>query len=192
MPAATSVGKAKLDLLYRDASASAVSLIRYSKESKSYIDFGSGFVLYDDSIKTVILTSAEVFDEDEEDIIVCFSNGETKQASVFVSDVSSIYTSLVVDSIGSSNPVVFSRTVARGELVFTVSRVLAEITRPGIYTGSVIHPRCVSVSTHSGKPVNKYDDLFALSCPVAGPCGELQRPATMEALEIQLMNKTSK
>jgi hypothetical protein len=59
-----------------------MSLIWYSKESKCYIDFGSGFVLYDDSIKTMILTGAEVFDEDEENIFVCFSNGKIKQASV--------------------------------------------------------------------------------------------------------------
>jgi hypothetical protein len=70
---ATSVGKTKLDVLCRDGSASVTSLIQYSKESKCYINFGSGFVLYDDTTKTVILTSAEVFDEGEENIFVCFS-----------------------------------------------------------------------------------------------------------------------
>jgi hypothetical protein len=59
-----------------------MSIIRYSKESKCYIDFGSGIVLYDDSIKTMILIGAELFDEDEENIFVCFSNGKIKQASV--------------------------------------------------------------------------------------------------------------
>jgi hypothetical protein len=38
-------------------------------------------------------------------VLVC--NGETKQGSVFMSDVSSIYTSLVVDTTGSSKPIVF-------------------------------------------------------------------------------------
>lgn len=37
----------------------------------------------------------------------------------------------------------------------------------------------MSVSTLSGKPVNKYDDLFALSCPMVGPYRELQCLVTM-------------
>jgi hypothetical protein len=125
--------------MYHDVSPYVVSLLRYSKYSVDYIDFGSGFVLYDNGSKMVILTSAEVFDEDEESIFVCFGDGTVRQASASVSDVRSVYTSLVVDSTASSKPVIFSDTaIGRGDFVFTVARVVPEICRPGMYTGTVM------------------------------------------------------
>lgn len=115
-----------------------VSLLRYSKDSAVCIDFGSGFVLYNNGSKSVILTSAEAFDEDER-IDICFHDGTVQEASVFVSDVRSVYTTLVVDSIASSKGVSFSATaVARGDFVYTVARVLPEIMRPGMYAGSIM------------------------------------------------------
>ncbi|KAL6655511.1 hypothetical protein ACP70R_006337 [Stipagrostis hirtigluma subsp. patula] len=184
MPAITSVDYARHGYLFDSVSKSVVSLHRYSKVSRSYIDFASGFVLHVHDTKAVILTSVEAFDEDDEMVLVRFEDGTVKTASVFVSNVSSIYTSLVVDDISSVKPVQFSdASIERGDMIYTYARVWPEILEDlGMYTGSVIHPNCISVDRYSGLRDTRYDNLFALSCPVAGPCPELKRESTIARL----------
>lgn len=92
-----------------------------------------------DKSRAVILTYAEVFDQDEESIKVCFHDGTIEMASVFVSNFNSIYTSLIVHTTMAIKPVTFNEAaVGRGDLVFTLARVLTESKNPGMYTGSVM------------------------------------------------------
>uniref|UniRef100_A0A0A9U6G4 Uncharacterized protein n=1 Tax=Arundo donax TaxID=35708 RepID=A0A0A9U6G4_ARUDO len=183
MPAVTDIERAKIGLLRASVSPSVATLFRYHKSTRKYVDFGIGCVVYADSTKTVIVTNFLAYDEEKEAVGVYMGNGICRMATEFVTNGNSSLTSLLVKNAPNFKAVTFSETpVERGQLIFTLGRAWEEIKTPGLYTGSVILPRCTSVNNRTKNHVSKYDNYFAVSCPVSGPIPVLGIPANLERI----------
>ncbi|XP_037437914.1 uncharacterized protein LOC119305517 [Triticum dicoccoides] len=175
MPAICSIKPKKLQRLNSLVLPSIVTILRFSRATKEKVGFGLGFVLHVWNKKAVVIVNVALI-QDDEYVRVLFGNGSVSDVEVFVDNVNSIYTSfLVEDNHGYCKPVkISSSEIGRGQVIFTIA-VAWEKMKTGMYTGSVIHPRCISVKKLSKEPVNDYQNFFAFSCPLGGPVGLLER-----------------
>ncbi|XP_047076408.1 uncharacterized protein LOC124686522 [Lolium rigidum] len=171
---------------------SVVTVLRYARESNGeVIDHGAGFVLYVDTEvkKVVIITSVAVLADrsSDETIVVRFGNGKDSEASVLVDEPNSILLGLLVSDVDGyceAAQINEDQPIERGQLVATFATVWTRFTDIGMYSGSIIHPSCVSVrrSKMIMEPVDDFKNYLAFSCPVAGPLYSLKQDANFRRL----------
>lgn len=131
----------QLQYLDNTISPSVVTILRYNNATNEEVEYGVGFVIHVYNKKAVVIANIALVEEDEEYIFVRYANGSTARASAFVSNIESIFTSLLVDDDNQcSTPIVINPAeLERGQFVVTIAQALQSgLEQTGTYPGSVM------------------------------------------------------
>uniref|UniRef100_A0A0E0K4E6 Uncharacterized protein n=1 Tax=Oryza punctata TaxID=4537 RepID=A0A0E0K4E6_ORYPU len=168
----TDIDSAKMSFLEATTSVSVVTLVRINKFDGMHKGFAIGSVVYTDMTNIVVLINASAYNEDKDYVALDVGDGKLLKAEKIVTNGNSILRCLSFRSASNFKGITFSEaTVERGQVIFTPAKAWDDIP-PSLYPGSVIHPKCTSIENFVRGPVsvvNRYDNHFAVSCPVSGP-----------------------
>ncbi|KAF7027720.1 hypothetical protein CFC21_039742 [Triticum aestivum] len=158
--------KQVLDRSYDRVCGSVVTIER--RIGEEYVAFGTGFVMVSDQ-KQVLTSVHESIVKDGERLFVRFYDDIQMEATIFLRNTPSKHVVLKVSSRPprSRHHVIFNENQVRRQDVFTISAV-ERFDERGLMTGSISIPNCKAVRP-DGTIVFGSQNLFAMSCPVAGP-----------------------
>ncbi|KAM3346690.1 hypothetical protein ACQJBY_020955 [Aegilops geniculata] len=159
--------KQVIDGLYGRVRRSVVTIERHI--GNELVGFGSGFIVVSDQDQ-VLVSVHESIVKDGEKLHVRYYTDELHEATVFLTNTASKHVILKLSPLPRHRRqhVTFSEKIVRRQNIFTIAAV-EEFGDCGLMTGTISNRNCEAVARSNTAIVRGSKNLFAISCPAAGP-----------------------
>uniref|UniRef100_A0A8R7TR59 Uncharacterized protein n=1 Tax=Triticum urartu TaxID=4572 RepID=A0A8R7TR59_TRIUA len=159
--------KQVIDRLYVRVRRSVVTIER--RIGNEFVGFGTGFIIVSDQDQ-VLVSVHESIVKDGEKLSVRYYTGDLHEATIFLTSTPSKHVILKLSPLPRSHRhhVSFSEKIVRRQNIFTIAAV-EKFGDCGLMTGTISNPNCEAVTRSNTAIVRGSKNLFAMSCPAAGP-----------------------